>query len=74
MAAIDRKGSWKPTKGTPIHFEELLERPCPNHSFPVEHLYKDYDLMKQFLSRGSNKEEHRKEPKPATDTAEGEGR
>jgi len=27
--------------------------------------------MKRFLSRGSNKGEHRKEPKPATDDAEG---
>ena len=27
--------------------------------------------MKWFLSEGSNKEEHRKEPKPTTDNAEG---
>ena len=27
--------------------------------------------MKRFLSGGSNKGEHRKEPKPATDDAEG---
>ena len=58
-------------KGTPDHFEKLLEGPCPNHAFSVRHLYKDCILMKRFLSRGSNKGEHRKEPKPAADDAEG---
>ena len=71
MAAVDRKGGQKPTKGTPDHFEKLLEGPCPNHAFPVKHLYKDCVLMKRFLSGGSNKGEHRKEPKPAADDAEG---
>ena len=62
MVSADHKGGQKPTEGTPIHFEKLLEGPCPNHSSPVEHLYKDYDLLKRFLSGGSNKREHRKEP------------
>ena len=39
--------------------------------FPIKHLYKDYALMKQFLSGGSNKGGHRKEPKPTADDAEG---
>ena len=52
----------KPTEGTPDHFEKLLEGPCPNHSFPVEHLYKDCDLLRWFLCGGYDKEEHRKEP------------
>ena len=42
-------------EGTPNHFEKLLEGPCPNHAFPIKHLYKDYVLMKRFLSRGSNR-------------------
>ena len=46
MAATDRKGGRKPTEGTPNHFEKLLEGPCLNHAFPIEHLYKDYVLMK----------------------------
>jgi len=71
MATSDHKGGRKPTEGTPNHFERLLEGPCPNHAFLVKHLYKDYVLMKWFLSGGSNKEEHRKEPKPAIDDAEG---
>ena len=58
-------------KGAPNHFEKLLEGPCPNRAFPVKHLYKDYGLMKQFLSRSSNKWEHRKDPKSAIDSAEG---
>ena len=45
VAAFDRKGCRKPTEGTPNHFEKLLEGPCPNHSFPIEHLYKDYVLL-----------------------------
>jgi len=71
MATADHKGGRKPAEGTLDHFEMLLEGPCPNHAFPVKHLYKDCVLMKQFLSGGSNKGEHRKEPKPATDNAEG---
>ena len=62
VASADRKGGRKPTEGTPDHFEKLLEGPCPNHAFPIEHLYKDCDLLKRFLSRGSNKGDHQKEP------------
>ena len=71
MATADRKEGWKPTEGTPNHFEKLLKGPCPNHGFLVKHLYKDYVLIKLFLSGGSNKGEHRKEPKPTADDAEG---
>ena len=35
------------------------------------HLYKDYSLMKLFLFGGSNKGEHRKDPKSTTDDTEG---
>ena len=71
MATTDRKGGRKPTEGTNNHFEKLLEGPCLNHAFLVKHVYKEYVLMKRFLSRGSNKGEHRKEPKPTADDAEG---
>ena len=67
MATVDRKGGRKPADGTPDHFEKLLKGPCPNHAFPVEHLYKDCVLMKWFFSRGSNKREHSKEPNPTAD-------
>ena len=62
MATADCKGGQKPVEGTPNNFEKLLEGPYPNHAFPVKHLYKDCVLMKWFLSRGSNKGEHRKSP------------
>ena len=71
MAAADRKGGQKPMEGTPDHFEKLLEGLCPNHSFPVKHLYKDCGLMKLFLSRGFNKGGHGKDPEPTMDDAEG---
>ena len=71
MATADRKGGQKPTEGTPDHFEKQLEGPCLNHAFPIKHLYKDYVLMKRFLSGGFNRGKHRKEPKPTTDDAEG---
>ena len=71
MATTDRKGGRKPTEGTNNHFEKLLEGPCLNHAFPVKHLYKDCTLMKQFLSDGSYKGEHRKEPEPVANDTEG---
>ena len=71
MATADRKGGRKLTEGTPDHFNKLLDGPCQNHAFTVKHLYKDCVLLKRFLSRGSNKGEHRKDPKPATDDTEG---
>ena len=73
MATADHKGGWKPTEGTPNHFEKLLEGPCPNHGFSIKHLYKDCGLMKRFLSGGSNKGEHRGDPKPVVDDTEGKG-
>ena len=71
VATANRKGGRKPTEGTLDHFEKLLEGPCLNHAFPVKHLYKDCVLMKRFLSGGSNKGEHRKEPKLTVDDVEG---
>ena len=71
MAIADHKGDWKPVEGAPGHFEKLLEGPCPSHSFPVKHLYKNYGLMKRFLSGGSNKGEHGKDPDPTMDDAKG---
>ena len=73
VAAADRKGGWKPMEDTLNHFKKLLEGPCLNHAFSVKHLYKDYSLMRRFLSRGSNKGEHRKDPAPAADNAEEKG-
>ena len=71
MAAADHKGGRKPAVGTLKHFEKLLEGPCLKHAFPIKHLYKDCVLMKRFLSGGSNKGEHRGDPKPTVDDTKG---
>jgi hypothetical protein len=55
VVATDRKGGQTPTEGTLDHVKKLLEGSCPNHAFPVKHLYKDCALMKWFLSSGSKK-------------------
>ena len=70
VAATNRKGGWKPAKGTLNHFEKMLEGPCPNHAFPAKHLYKDCGLMRKYLFGGLNKGEQGKEPTPTTDDAE----
>jgi hypothetical protein len=53
MATAKRTGKKAPTEGALDPFEKLLEGPCPNHAYPIKHQYKDYALMKWFLSRGS---------------------
>ena len=70
VAAADRKGGWKPTEGTPNHFEKMLEGPCPNHAFPAKHLYKDCGLMRKYLAGGLNKGEQEKVSVPTTDDTE----
>ena len=70
MAVADRKGGQKPMESTPNHFEKLLKGPCPNHAFPIKHLYKDCSLMRWFLFGGSNKGEHGKDPTPTADDAD----
>ena len=56
-------------KGTPDHFDKLLEGPCPNHAFPIKHMYKDCSLMKHFITGGSKKWEQKKKPEAEADDA-----
>ena len=59
---------------TPDHFDKLLEGPCPNHAFPIKHMYKDCSLMKRFFTGGSKKWEKKKKPEAeADDTGEKDG-
>ena len=69
VATADRNGGRKPMEGILNYFEMLLKGPCPNHAFPIKHLYKDCGFMKRFLSRGSDKGEHGKDPDLATNDA-----
>ena len=39
-----------------------MESPCTNHDYPINHLYKDYQLLKHLLRQaGRQKEEKGKE-------------
>jgi hypothetical protein len=69
VVATKQKGKKAPAKGTPDHFEKLLEGPCPNHTYHVKHLYKDCSLMKRFLSGGSKRRDKKKKPDPPEDDA-----
>jgi hypothetical protein len=70
VAAAKHKGKKASTKGAPDHFEKMLEGPCPNHAYPVKHPYKDYKLLRKFLSRGSKKGDGKKKPDPPGDDLE----
>ena len=40
-----------------------MDGPCPNHAYPVKHLYKECELLKRFLRQaGGSKEGDGKEP------------
>jgi len=74
MAAAERKAGLATAEGTPNHFNKLLEGSCPNHAFPVKHMYKDCSLMKHFFTGGSKKWEQKKKPEvEVDDTGEKDG-
>jgi hypothetical protein len=70
VAATKHKGKRASAEGAPNHFEKMLEGPCPNHTYPIKHTYKDYGLMKKFLSGGSKKGGWKIKPNPLGDDAE----
>ena len=70
VAVAERKVGRATAKGTPDHFDKLLEGPCLNHTFPIKHMYKDCSLMKRFFIGGSKKWEQKKKPKAEADDAE----
>ena len=39
----------QPQQGLPNHFDKLKEGPCINHTYPIKHLYKDYNSSSSFL-------------------------
>jgi hypothetical protein len=47
----------------------MLEGPYSNHTYHVNHPYKDYGLMKKFLTEGSKKGGQEKEAQPLGDDA-----
>ena len=46
-----QKGRSPPTKEATDHFEKLFEAPYLNHSYSVQHAYKDCGLLRKFLSK-----------------------
>jgi hypothetical protein len=68
VVAAERKGKKASAEGTPDHFEKMLEGPCPNHTYPVKHVYKDCGIMKKFLSGGSKQKDRKKKPNPRRTT------
>ena len=55
----------QPQQGLPDHFNKLMDNPCTNHTYPVKHLYKDYELLKRFLRQaGVQKKETAKRRQP----------
>ena len=39
----------QPQQDPPGHFHELMESLCTNHDYPINHLYKDCQLLKRLL-------------------------
>ena len=48
VARADHLGT-QPQKDPPGHFHELMESPCTNHNYLINHLYKDCLLLKRLL-------------------------
>jgi hypothetical protein len=61
VAVVGQKGRKPPTEEATGHFEKMLEVPCPNHSYPTCHAYKNYGLLRKFLSKEASSE---RGPKP----------
>jgi hypothetical protein len=55
VVAVERKASRPKGKsskpGLPKdHFEKLLDALCPHHEFPVKHVLKDFQLIKNYVN------------------------
>ena len=48
VTAADHLGT-QPQQDQSGHFHELMESLCTNHNYPVNHLYKDCQLLKRLL-------------------------
>ena len=49
LVAMADQTDQQPQQSLLDHFNELMESPCTNHTYPVKHLYKDCKLLKRFL-------------------------
>jgi hypothetical protein len=69
VVAAEQKGKKEPVEGTPVHFKKLLEGPCPNHAYPIKHMYKEFSLIERFLSGGSKRGIRRRSLTPRRTTS-----
>jgi hypothetical protein len=51
VAAAGRKGRKTPTEEATDHFKKMLEAPCPNQHYLVQHACKDCGMLRKFLSK-----------------------
>jgi hypothetical protein len=49
MVVAKHNFNWRtrPPKG---FFEKVLEAACPHHPYPIKHKFRDYTMMKRFMS------------------------
>ena len=64
VAAAERQDKCSPRNS---HFDQLLEKPCTNHGYPVSHKFKDCDLMKHLLRWMSKTDGDGHDKQPAAD-------
>ena len=64
VAATERQDKRPPRND---HFNQLLEKPCTNHGYPVNHKFKDCDMMKRLLHRTAKTDGDGRDKQPDTD-------
>jgi hypothetical protein len=52
VTAADHAGK---RQGNADHFEQLLDKPCTNHGYPIKHKLKDCELLKRMLGQLSKR-------------------
>jgi hypothetical protein len=64
VTAGERKPSKAPEDDSPRFFDDLLEKSCPNHAYPVKHLLKNCGLAKRWFGSNATRGEQKKKPEP----------
>lgn len=64
VAAAYQKGGKVPAPETPDHFEKMWNGPCPNHTFPAKHVFRNCLLLKKFMGLAGARVPTGKAPEP----------
>src|SRR6185503_17697191 len=64
VVATDRQDKCPPRNN---HFDQLLEKLCTNHGYPVGHKFKDCDMMKHLLCKATKSDGDSCDKQPVTD-------